>query len=77
MDYVVETMRGHNLGRVISEGHAIPNTGVPGVIAGYGKERVIHAPAGGEIQLSFQNCRYCQRKIRFWHGSEIYRSEPP
>ena len=49
VDYVVETMRGHNLGRVISEGHAIPNTGVPGVIAGYGKERVIHAPAGGEI----------------------------
>ena len=49
MDYVLETMRGHNLGRVISEGHAIPNTGVPGVIAGYGKERVIHAPAGGEI----------------------------
>ena len=47
VDYVVETNRGHNLGRIIPEGSAMPNTGVPGVIAGYGKERVIHAPAKG------------------------------
>ena len=44
---VIETMRGHNLGRILTEGTALPNTGVPGVIAGYGKERVIHAPAAG------------------------------
>ena len=49
VDYVIETMRGHNLARVISRGAALPNTGVPGVIAGFGKERVIHAPAAGEI----------------------------
>ena len=49
VDYVVETMRGHNLGRVITEGSAIPNTGIPGIIGGFGKERVIHAPAAGEI----------------------------
>lgn len=47
VDYVIETMRGHNLGRIIAEGCAQPNTGIPGVIAGYGKERVIHAPAAG------------------------------
>lgn len=44
---VIETMRGHNLGRILTKGTALPNTGVPGVIAGYGKERVIHAPAAG------------------------------
>ena len=44
---VVETMRGHYLGRVIHEGSAIPNTGIPGVIGGYGAERVIHAQAAG------------------------------
>ena len=35
------------LGRVITQGSPQPNTGVPGVIAGYGKERVIHSPAAG------------------------------
>lgn len=49
VDYVVETQRGHNLGRIIANGCAAPNTGIPGVIAGYGKERVIHAPAEGII----------------------------
>ena len=48
--YVIETMRGHNLGRVIEQGSAMANTGTPGVIAGYGKERVIHAPASGVIE---------------------------
>ena len=47
VDFVVETKRGHRLGRIIREGAAIPNTGVPGVIGGYGAERVIHAPAKG------------------------------
>lgn len=47
VDYVIETKRGHRLGRILTEGYAIPNTGVPGMIAGYGKERVIHAPAQG------------------------------
>lgn len=47
---VVETKRGHNLGRVIYRGMAAANTGTPGVIAGYGKERVIHSPAGGVLR---------------------------
>ena len=49
--YVIETMRGHDLGRIIAEGSAAPNTGVPGVIGGYGAERVIHAPAAGVFRM--------------------------
>lgn len=44
---VVETKRGHYLGRCIWKGTAIPNTGVPGMIGGYAMERLIKAPAGG------------------------------
>lgn len=47
VDVVVETKRGHKLGRIIREGAAIPNTGVPGVIGGYAAERVLHSPAQG------------------------------
>ena len=47
---VIETKRGHRLGRVIYEGSAIANTGIPGIIGGYGKERVIHAPVSGKIK---------------------------
>lgn len=50
VDYVVETKRGHDLGRVIREGTAIPNTGIPGMIGGVSRERVIHAPASGCIR---------------------------
>lgn len=48
---VVETRRGHNLGRILREGSAFPNTGIPGDIGGYTKERVIHARAAGTIHL--------------------------
>ena len=44
---VVETMRGHYLGRVIYDGAALPNTDVPGLIGGYAGERVLRAPADG------------------------------
>jgi xanthine dehydrogenase accessory factor len=47
---VVETMRGHHLGRVIYEGEAAPNTGTPGVIQGYSTERIVRAPASGVIE---------------------------
>ena len=47
VDLEVATKRGHRLGRIIREGAAIPNTGVPGVIGGYGAERVIHAERAG------------------------------
>ena len=47
VDFVVETKRGHKLGRIIREGSAAPNSGVPGIIGGYGAERVLHAQAAG------------------------------
>ena len=45
--FVIETKRGHDLGRIITCGFAAANTGIPGVIGGYGAERVIHSPAAG------------------------------
>jgi xanthine dehydrogenase accessory factor len=50
VDAVVETKRGHNLGRVLWHGAAAPNTGIPGIIGGFGKERVIHSPARGIVR---------------------------
>jgi len=47
---VVETMRGHYLGRAIYEGSAMPNTGIPGLIGGFAGERVLRAPADGEFR---------------------------
>lgn len=44
---VVETMRGHYLGRTLYEGGAQPNTGIPGLIGGFAGERVLRAPADG------------------------------
>ncbi|MGB9887061.1 MAG: selenium-dependent molybdenum cofactor biosynthesis protein YqeB [Moorellales bacterium] len=44
VDAVVETQRGHHLGRVIYQGAAAPNTGVPGQILGYTEERVLRVP---------------------------------
>lgn len=44
---VVETQRGHYLGRVLYSGSAAPNTGIPGIIGGYGEERVLRAPCEG------------------------------
>ena len=45
--FVVETNRGHNLGRLLTEGSAEPNTGVPGPVAGISSDRVLRAPCKG------------------------------
>lgn len=47
---VVETKRGHYLGRVIYDGSAQPNSGVPGIVMGYGRERVIYANSEGRFE---------------------------
>jgi xanthine dehydrogenase accessory factor len=47
---VVETQRGHNLGRLYSQGEAEPDTGVPGTIGGFSGERVLRAPVAGIIK---------------------------
>ena len=46
---VIETNRGHNLGRIITAGSAEPNTGIPGSIDGYSEERVLRAPTTGKF----------------------------
>jgi xanthine dehydrogenase accessory factor len=51
---VVETKRGHRLGRVIWQGGALPNTGRPGVIAGRAGERVLRAPVAGVVTWQLQ-----------------------
>ena len=48
---VIETMRGHYLGRVIWEGEAQTNTGAPGAVAGHKSERVLRAPADGNLRI--------------------------
>jgi xanthine dehydrogenase accessory factor len=45
--FVVETSRGHNLGRLIASGSAAPNTGIPGPVQGITADRVLRAPASG------------------------------
>lgn len=50
VDAVIETMRGHHLGRLILSGPAVPDTGTPGLIAGFDRERVVHAPCEGRIE---------------------------
>jgi len=51
---VIETNRGHNLGRVYLEGSAEPNTGVPGTIGGYAGERLLRAPCAGRLYSKHQ-----------------------
>jgi len=46
---VIETNRGHDLGRLIREGEAEPDTGVPGVVGGYAEQRVLRAPEAGRF----------------------------
>ena len=44
---VIETQRGHTLGRVITSGEALADTGIPGEVGGYGEERLLRAPCAG------------------------------
>lgn len=50
---VIETNRGHHLGRVITKGSAEENTGIPGSIAGFAVERVLRAPDTGAFEAFF------------------------
>lgn len=51
VDVVVETMRGHNLGRVYYQGQAAPDTGVPGEVGGESIRRLLRTSAEGKISL--------------------------
>ncbi|KDR95733.1 xanthine dehydrogenase accessory factor [Peptoclostridium litorale DSM 5388] len=50
VDAVVETLRGHELGRVIYKGSARKNTGIPSDVCGYTYQRVLRAPCGGTVE---------------------------
>lgn len=50
-DVVIESNRGHDLGKLIYDGYAEENTGIPGKIAGYAVERVLYAPQEGTVKL--------------------------
>ena len=58
---VVETKRGHTLGNIIWKGSAIPNTGVPGNVAGYTIERLIRAAADGILEPRVQIGDYVEK----------------
>jgi len=49
---VIETRRGHSLGRVITAGEALPDTGIPGEVGGHGAERVLRAPEDGILRAA-------------------------
>ena len=51
VDLVVETQRGHNLGKVIYKGKAAENTGIPGDVMGYREERVLRATGDGIVKV--------------------------
>ena len=54
VDAVIETMRGHSLGRLITSGPALTNTGSPGEIGGKSEQRVLRSPADGVLVPSRQ-----------------------
>lgn len=51
VDIVIETNRGHNLARLIFEGKPQENTGEPGSIMGFTKERILRSPDDGKIKV--------------------------
>jgi xanthine dehydrogenase accessory factor len=70
---VIETNRGHNLGKVIYQGQAEPNTGIPGEIGGISTERVVRAPGAGCFLTNKQIGDFAQsgEVIAFVDGSPI------
>lgn len=60
---VVETMRGHTLGRCIYTGSALPNTGVPGSVGGYTRDRVLYAPLRACSMRTSPSAQWLQQAI--------------
>lgn len=70
---VVETNRGHNLGKVIYQGQAEANTGIPGAIGGYTAERVLRVPAAGIFQGTKQigDLVKAEETVGFVNGAQV------
>ena len=73
---VIETKRGHTLGRVIIEGTAEADTGVPGAVAGEARNRLLRAPADGYVQsqLNIGDEVYAGQIVGTVDGAEIVAS---
>lgn len=72
---VIETQRGHNLGRVITEGSAVPNTGIPGNVGGYTTERIIRASAFGFFEPVAKIGDYVEKdQIVAYVNSKVFSS---
>lgn len=73
---VVETQRGHYLGKAIYKGSAIPNTGIPGNIGGYTQERIIRATNDGKIRPVAKIGDYVEKNdiIAYVNETQIYAS---
>jgi len=75
IDCIVETKRGHNLGKVIWEGEAEKYTGIPGDVEGYSEERVIRAPENGKVKYAKQiGDRVQKDELIGWIGQKEIRA---
>jgi xanthine dehydrogenase accessory factor len=73
---VIETKRGHYLGKVIREGSAIPNTGIPGNIGGFTTERIIRANADGNFEpVACIGDRVEKDQVVAYSGGEAMRAQ--
>ncbi|MDO7785636.1 selenium-dependent molybdenum cofactor biosynthesis protein YqeB [Desulforamulus aquiferis] len=73
---VVETNRGHYLGRLILKGTAQPDTGLPGAVNGYTKERLVRSPANGTFNACVEiNCTVKAGDILGYVGSYPIKAE--
>lgn len=72
--YVIETQRGPELGRCIREGEALPNTGIPGEIGGFSRERLIQASADGvlEPKVRIGDCVVKGQVVAMTGGMPVY-----
>ena len=72
----IETMRGHTLGRVITDGSPLPNTNIPGLIGGFAGERVLRAPADGIFRQRLEiGAMVEQNEIAGYVGDEPMRCQ--
>ena len=72
----IETMRGHTLGRVITDGSPLPNTNIPGLIGGFAGERVLRAPADGIFRQRLEiGAMVKQNEIAGYVGEEPMRCQ--
>lgn len=72
-DAIIETQRGHDLGRVLWRGTAAVNSGVPGKIGGESRKRVMYSPAAGKVkwQVDFGELVQAGQQLGVMNAHEI------